>query len=492
MNLTTKHLLIIFIILVGISLRSYDLVNRYGFAADGDLFSWIVRNIVDDKHLRLVGQQTSTLGIFIGPLFYYLLVPFYVLNLMDPVGALYFAVTISALTIISFYFVFWKLFDQVTGIVAVFLQAVLLTRVTHDRWVVPTITTSIWEVWYFFTLVMLLRGNFSVMPLLGLLAALIWHISLSLLPILILTPLAIFLSKKIPKVSDIVKGFLVFTVTSFPLIIFEIKHNFIQTTSLISSFSSSLGDQRSFLDKLPRVFDMAISSLSLIFFYPNQIYGVLQNAAFLILIFVLFHFCLPKGVEYKKLMIILFVWIFSMVFFFIFSSKIISEYYFDNLNMVFLSLAILIFSVILKSKQRWFVLAILGLLLFRSINYIINTNDHNFMGYQERKSVAKFIKEDSLSKGYPCVSVSYITHPGENIGFRYFFYLNNLHVNQPSSGSPNYTIVIPSSLSPDSIQASFGVIGVIPPTDKIDKIEVERSCSGQNANLTDPMLNYVE
>jgi len=89
------------------------------------------------------------------------------------------------------------------------------------------------------------------------------------------------------------------------------------------------------------------------------------------------------------------------------------------------------------------------------------------------------------------VSVSFITNPGYELGYRYIFYLNNLHVNQPSSGSPVYTIVFPHT-KVDRIDKSFGALGLIlPDYEKYTEKEVNESCSGSNENLTDPMFGFT-
>lgn len=114
------------------------------------------------------------------------------------------------------------------------------------------------------------------------------------------------------------------------------------------------------------------------------------------------------------------------------------------------------------------------------------------MGYVERKAIVKYINEDAEAHGYPCISISYITNPGYNLGYRYFFYLDNMHVNDPKSGSPVYTIVFPLSLV-DKFDKRFGVLGLIlPDYIKYNKKDVDKSCQGENANLTDPMFGYTE
>ncbi|MDO8657992.1 MAG: hypothetical protein Q7K55_04580, partial [Candidatus Levybacteria bacterium] len=70
--LSSKPLLIL-ILLLGLFFRIYKLEIFYPWGHDQDLFAWIAKDILIDGHFRLIGQETSIIGVFIGPLFYYLI-----------------------------------------------------------------------------------------------------------------------------------------------------------------------------------------------------------------------------------------------------------------------------------------------------------------------------------------------------------------------------------------------------------------------------------
>lgn len=103
-----------------------------------------------------------------------------------------------------------------------------------------------------------------------------------------------------------------------------------------------------------------------------------------------------------------------------------------------------------------------------------------------------YIINDAKVKNFPCFSLNYITSPGENVGFRYFFFLKNTHIAVPGRGSPVYSIVIPDEYALKEVKVKYGHIGVIPPTDIASYEVMKEACSGQNTNLTDPMFGYVE
>lgn len=483
---------LLLIVFFGIFLRGYSIVDRFYFAHDGDLFSWTVKDIIVNHHLRLIGQQTSSNGIFIGPLFYYSLVPFFLITSMDPKGSLIFVLLLSILTMASYYYVFKKLFDTTTGLVATFLQAALFSRVSYDIWVVPTVTSSLWEVWFFYVVIMLTRGNFKVFPLLGVLIALMWSINLSLAPPLLAVIVAIALSRKIPDKKNVFWGAVLLLVTSTPFFLFEVRHNFSQTKSFLTSFALNQGGGTG-VSKLVHVFQEVSGNITGLFLFPYRETLIPNLVIFIALILLALLLIRKRGLTRASL-IALYVWIFSMFFYFTFSSKIISEYYFSNLNVVFLSFAILAVSFIFKSSKvgKIFVLFLFLGLAWYSTNYLLTHLYDNTMGYPQRKAVADQIAADSRARGFPCVAVSYIAIPGENVGFRYFFFLDKLHVNQPKDGGPIYSIVVPAGLAKEGVDIKVGSVGIILPKSIPTKEEIAKSCSGPNHNLTDSLFGYTE
>jgi len=162
------------------------------------------------------------------------------------------------------------------------------------------------------------------------------------------------------------------------------------------------------------------------------------------------------------------------------------------MNVIWIGIFSLAIDSLLNNKS-------IGILAYGILAFFVIFNLRDFFtmpinrsGYVERKAIVSFITEDAKAHNYPCVSVSYITSPGNDLGYRYFFWLAKLHVNQPKSGSPPYTIVYPTGLV-DRVDKNFGVIGLIlPDYGRYTKKAVDYSCSGADSNLTDPMFGYTE
>lgn len=488
----SQFFLIGLILLLALFFRTYQLVERADFGHDADLYSWIVKDIVVNGHLRLVGQETSAPGIFIGPLFYYLLVPFYLLFNMDPVAA-HIPITIfGLLTVISYYFVFSKLFNPTVGFIASFLYAVLISSaVWFDRRLAPSTPTNLWTIWYFYTVIMISRGEFWVLPVLGVLIGLIWHLHIALIPPLMAVPLAFLLAKKFPHRSQIIQFILALFVTSLPLIIFELKHQFQQSISLLQNFTTERVGAKG-LYKIQIVLEMIAKNINNLFFAPQSLNKTFSIIFPLSLLASAFWLIKKKLIETKEL-IPLYVWILSVLLFFSISSSPISEYYFYNIEVIFLGIVNLLLYYLFKSSSlgKVFVIGLLSLVAFKNI-YSLITDQPYHKGYIEKKTVVDYIVSDAKDKHFPCFSINYITSPGENIGFRYFFFLKNAHIAVAGRGSPVYSIVIPDEYALKEVEVKFGHIGVITPKEIPARKLMTEACSGQNTNLTDPLFGYVD
>ena len=64
--------ILILIAAIGLFLRLYKGREMFMYNHDQDLAGWIIKDVIVNHHFRLIGQLTSTPGIFIGPYFYYL------------------------------------------------------------------------------------------------------------------------------------------------------------------------------------------------------------------------------------------------------------------------------------------------------------------------------------------------------------------------------------------------------------------------------------
>jgi hypothetical protein len=476
------------ILFIGLALRTYNARETFNYGHDQDLAGSIVIDVVVNKHLRLIGQLTSTEGIFTGPIYYYFLIPFYLAAGMDPIGAVAGISLLGLISIASYIFVFYKLFGRLAGIVAGTIYAVSFYMVFNDREVAPTMPVMLWSVWYFYAINLLLKGKGFGYLLSGILFGLIWHINMALLLTVSLGPLAIFLSRKKLNPRGLIKGALALLFFSIPLIAFEARHHFPQTNAFLAALTAHQKDVVSGLDKLVRVVHLGNTNAHNFLLAPTPVSFWLSTA----LLLAGLSYISAKKLISKGLLILMAAWWGAYILFFALYSKVVSEYYLNAVFVIWVAILAISISHLLQSKKFKF-LGILLLLIFIALNlYRFVTYDPNRSGYLEKKALVESIDNDRKTHGYPCVAVSFITDPGYEYGYRYFFWLRGMHVTTPSSGAPVYSIVFPHS-KVGRIDKSFGALAlVLPDYERYSKEGVAKSCSGPNTNLTGPMFLYTQ
>lgn len=195
----------------------------------------------------------------------------------------------------------------------------------------------------------------------------------------------------------------------------------------------------------------------------------------------------------KKTGILIFSWILLYMLFFTFYSKILSEYYLNGMIVAWIVVFSILIGRLFEMNNKTKILgALLMFMVVESNLEAIYLMPINKSGYLHRKEIVRLIDEDRQKQDYPCVSVSYITEVGNDLGYRFFFYLRDMHVGKPAGGAPVYSIVYPLSMV-DKVDLEVGALGLIyPDYKKYSKAEIEKVCSGENPNLFEPMFGYTE
>lgn len=98
-----KHSLFLLIFLIGFSLRAYRLDFLTTFEHDQGIDFSTVRGMIVTHHLTLIGIKTSLAEFFQGPLYLYMLLPFFWIMNMNLLAGPVAAVTISLTTICLIY-----------------------------------------------------------------------------------------------------------------------------------------------------------------------------------------------------------------------------------------------------------------------------------------------------------------------------------------------------------------------------------------------------
>lgn len=481
--------IILGIILVGLFLRLYNAAEWYMYTHDHDLLGWFVKDIVLNNDLRLIGQETSQHGVFIGPLFYYAVVPFYMLTNLDPIGGVLLVALISAFGIWSMWYVFRQMFGKVAGYTGAIVYATAYSTILTEREVVPTMPVFVWSIWFLYSLHLLLKGKQkSAWLLLGILFGLVWHLNMGLILLAPVAVLAFIFSRKKIDVRGMTKGALIALVLLLPFIIFEARHGFIQVQAILSSGTETVSVP--LIDKFNRVIQLVSKNIYRIFF--AEVVPLTHMQAFVLMIAGLVFITWKKIIS-SKLAILIWVWIVVYILFFSVNSISVSEYYLNGMYSLWIAIFSIIVSYLYHKKGLLRLLGVLMLISVVLINFIgYSRHPVNESGYVERKAIIQEIKRDSMLRGYDCVSLSFITSPGSNLGYRYFTWLEGLKTKPVSENVPVYTIVYPHSLV-DEIDKDIGALGLIyPDYERYNDQRIAESCEGENFNTSEPLFGYTK
>lgn len=130
-----KWLMLLFLIfLLHLFLRFYQLETKSLFGWDQVDNAWAAKNIIADHKFPLTGVPIKgSSGFNLGPIYYYLIAPFYWLFSLDPIASGVFAGITSLLTFLTLYWVVDRLFSRKVALFAVFLHTISFAIISSDR-----------------------------------------------------------------------------------------------------------------------------------------------------------------------------------------------------------------------------------------------------------------------------------------------------------------------------------------------------------------------
>lgn len=124
---------LILILLVGAFLRLYRIGDYMTFLGDEGRDVILVRRLLVDFDLILVGPGTSIGNMYLGPLYYYMMAPALLLFGFSPVGPAVQIAVLGVLTIFLVWFVAREWFGNIAALVASSLYAIAPTIVIYSR-----------------------------------------------------------------------------------------------------------------------------------------------------------------------------------------------------------------------------------------------------------------------------------------------------------------------------------------------------------------------
>lgn len=301
----SKNKEIILLILSGFALRFYKLKERFSWGPEQSIAAWPMIKLFEEKKLTLIGIHMSTYksALFRPPFFTYLFaLPLKMFN-FNPLILEYLFTFISLFSIFFVYLSAKRIYNKNTAIISSLLYAVSFNIINFDKntWVVtPIIITSILTLFFLTKLFNKSVSRSLFLLIIGCFVGL--GFSFHFQTAIILTTLSLIFLKKYgyKKTLFFLAGVILFL---SPLIIFNLRHNFIMLKGLkhlVSGNETIIRGDPTFLARLNNGIG-AFSDLSLLILNLSFIKkGPLNNFLLFILLFLLPCFYLKRRLCSQK------------------------------------------------------------------------------------------------------------------------------------------------------------------------------------------------
>lgn len=432
---SNRIILLLFVFFIFIFFRTWLLPQTISFAWDQERDAQIAEKIISRTNIPLIGPRVvSENGFFLGPYFFYLITPFYLLTNLHPYATIYFIIFFSIIFFVLSFFILQKIYRYKTALIFVLIWAILPAAVNRDRiaWN-PFLIPLAFSILIFYLDKLRLRPGYFI--ILGVILGLIFHIHFQGLFYVILA-FSYLMNKNSKSLPFFFWTLLGFILTFVPLIVFDIRHqwlNFHLFTNFFLSSTPSSGSPISFLPVWSN--------------FVEQISGI-NNLVFSIvlwLILVIYGFINRRQPYIFALTIVLFI---TPIAFAIYGRRP-SEYYFNYLlPIIILYLSILISKI---KVPNYLIAAIFLTISINSFN-LIKTNP-----------LALFYKDEIIKKAKDAlkdnpVYISYTTPLGENSGFDYLIKYYKINRSEDTK-RPGVQFIIPRQ---DSLPSSGNISLFIP------------------------------
>lgn len=423
--LVQKHKILIFVIFLicfAGFLRFYNLPNIYIFGFDEEYQATYAMTLVKHLHLIWIGVSAGFVDYYMGPYFTYFTAFWLWISKGDPLITAYIAGLVGVATSVAIFFVGWKFFNLLTGMIASLLYAGLPLIVFYDQKYWNPMFVQL-TVLLMFTSIMLIKRSSWWWVLYAALLGVIFETDLVPLPLSLIGIWFFLKGKYWLNKKLVLTCILVFSLFYWPLLVFDYFHNWSNITifTRYSQQAKQVGagfDPETkfltFLDTMGRFWHLksgssnsdelnvacySLSAKKEFKFIDRYSERTFPTIWFSLLSVILLLFFLVRALKEKKGSYrLLAAFLLVSASFYLFYSGGSFEYYLHGFITLFTLIPGIIISQINK-KFRPLFLIILGIILVMGLNTILHSSDKFSLGPKKRLigEVMKVIGNNNFS-----------------------------------------------------------------------------------------------
>lgn len=373
-GIVSKNWPAVLLVVIGTFFRLYRLPEFITFLGDQGRDATIIKRIITLEHLPLIGPPSSVGGVYLGPFYYYFISPFLALFNFDPVGLAYGVAILSIIGLAVTYFIVSKYTSRFLGFIYLTLLTFSFVNIEQSRYSWnPNLLPFFSFLTLFFLYLFVKKPSKINSILLGGFFAL--SIQLHYLALSLVFPI-IYFTLETFKDQDKKNWFrypifasISFILISAPLLIFDLKHEFLNTGNFLKFFARPEGGGQ--INYVSRIYETSQAFFAHVFQYQFQVLAIISLMAFVVVFFL----------KLKKDRSNLFIRIHSLavitflVFFSFLNSQRLEHYY----GTIYLSFLIIVAYVVSELKVLNVHLRSIIILIFFATYIFLQSNHYFFL-----------------------------------------------------------------------------------------------------------------
>ena len=441
-----KNYILLLTLAFGLFLRIYRLEELAGFDFDQEKAAFWIRDFLIHGKISLIGQEISTGGIFIGPLYFYLLSPFYFLLNMNPIAANILASLLGIISMFILYKIGQTLFGKKIGLIALFLFAISFRLNFYDRTTAPSNLVMLLSGLIFISLLKLKSGSKKLIFVIAACLGMGFSVHPTMAALFLIVAIIMLFSKFKLDFKHYSLSALIILLFLSPLLLFDLRHNFLNFTGILKVFSAGGFTLDSLFYKIGTNWQALITSLESLFLTKN-IGGLAVLAVF--------FFTIRKQKQFDFKIKWFLIWLGIPFILLSFYPLNVPEYYFLLSFPIFLVFFAHWLYKIFKSRK----LVLGGLLLVLAISNLAQLASYDYLvSMKHKKDAVKFVAKSSGEENF---NVNYWTNPGQKNGFDYLFWYYGKMPDESLKKGNRFVIALPVRKGINKPNMIFGGIQVI-------------------------------